>query len=109
MGVQEQCRTQARSLKRRVTVWTAAAATMALAIAGSAYAEPAELSPAVRAMARQLAQRDPIQSCAADSAPTSPALTMFSPGGGAVGEISGPLRVGGPGLWVQCSLPYTNG
>jgi hypothetical protein len=112
MRPKAQCQPSAHSLIRRAMARTAAAAAIVLSFVGTASAGPAELSPEIRAMAQRLAQRDPIQSCAADSSTMLPAPAMFAPGGavgGGVGD-SGPLTVGGPGgLWVQCSLPYTNG
>jgi hypothetical protein len=80
---------------------------MVLSIAGTASAGPAEVSLQVRAMAKRLAQREPIQSCAADTPTMLPSPAMFAPGGGAGGPV--PLAGGPGGLWVQCSLAYTNG
>jgi hypothetical protein len=83
---------------------------MVLTIVSTASAAPAELSPEMRAMVKQLAQREPTQSCAADPQTMSPASMMYTPGGAIGGFDITPQSVGGPGgLWVQCSLKFTNG
>ncbi|MEO7792905.1 MAG: hypothetical protein ABIX28_25435 [Vicinamibacterales bacterium] len=78
-----------------------------VASAGAARAQTTGLSPEARAMAQLLAataSRDPIQSCAAD------APAMLPPAMYARGGVSAGLAGGAPnGLWVQCSLPFTNG
>src|SRR5262245_33603288 len=109
MRTRELCRRPPRHARVRTTAWTAAAAAaMVMSIAGSVSAGPADVSPQVRAMAQRLAQREPIQSCAADAPTMLPPAAMFA--AGSPGVVSNPSLVGGPtGLWVQCSLAYTNG
>src|SRR5262245_31608220 len=110
MRTRELCRRAARTLKCRAGGWMVLTAMMVLSIAGTAAAGPADLSPEMRAMVQRLAQRDPIQSCAADTPTMLPSPMFAAPGGGAIGGGADPNVVGGPtGLWVQCSLPFSNG
>src|SRR5262245_43729640 len=95
-------RTPMRSRTCGVIAAMTAAVAMMLATAGTALAETSELPPDVRAMAQMLAmtQHEPNQSCAVDTPAMSPP-TMYA---------TSTAALGGPGgLWVQCSLPFSNG
>ena len=96
-------RTPMRSRTARITAALAVAVAMLLTSVGTALAETTEVPPDVRAMAQMLAltQREPNQSCAVDTQTTLPPTTMYATTG---------AMLGGPGgLWVQCSLPFSNG
>jgi hypothetical protein len=84
---------------------------MTLASAGVASAAERGVPPEVRAMAQRLAAAttNGADSCSADGRGVMP--MSYSATGAAAGAIlaGGNVAPLGGGLWVQCSLPYTNG
>lgn len=91
------------SVSPRCTASVVVGVALVLMSAVPSDAEPSEQLSNARAMAQLLApaRQEPLQSCSAET----PTQAMFAAGTGAAIAVTG----GPGGLWVQCSLPYTNG